>query len=465
MSKPSLSLSFARSERHSAFNSASQPRQSNQKQVSRPTDDEIGDVIKVQAQGSRAYFRGCFWRYKAGRWSIERNIDWYIWEAMRAAKPRGYKPTKGNAASIRAYLETQLFVPDEAVDSGDHLVNLRNGMYNLQTGVLEPHQRELYHTAQLDFAYDPEAECALWLHCLNQWLTTADGQPDPELHAVLQEALGYSFTAEVKYEVAFWLYGRAGSGKSRVVDMVQRLLGTACTSLDLSVLEKNAYQVADIAGKRVATCTEADGSSRLADALLKQMISGEELVARQIYAPSFRFRPKAKIWWAMNERPHNADRSNAIYRRLIILPFMNVIPEGQRDPDLSLKLSAELPGIFNWALEGLWRLRAQGHFTVAQQVQAQVQDYQQVNDTEAVCLADPDWFECVPEGVVRASDLYVAYKAWCDQFGHRAKSSTQVAAEWRRLGLAFEKRTPGNYYRGAVLTEYAAEIVAQRQKR
>ena len=45
------------------------------------------------------------------------------------------------------------------------------------------------------------------------------------------------------------------------------------------------------------------------------------------------------------------------------MPFRVSIPESQQDRELARKLRGELPGILNWALDGLIRLRQQGHFT------------------------------------------------------------------------------------------------------
>jgi putative DNA primase/helicase len=42
----------------------------------------------------------------------------------------------------------------------------------------------------------------------------------------------------------------------------------------------------------------------------------------------------------------------AIRRRLLLLPFLVTVPEGDRDPDLPEKLKAEWPGILVWAIAG-----------------------------------------------------------------------------------------------------------------
>ena len=59
----------------------------------------------------------------------------------------------------------------------------------------------------------------------------------------------------------------------------------------------------------------------------------------------------------MNNLPHTKDRSDGYYRRLDFLSFTRHFSEDEKDRDLKGKLKQELPGIFNWSLNGLKQLR------------------------------------------------------------------------------------------------------------
>ena len=436
-----------------------------QKKPTIPTDDEIGAQLIHTWQGNYAYFWERWNRYEKGFWRKEHNINLPIWGAMKAAKPLGYRPTNGKCSSVQNYLHCHLLVPDEQIDRQDHLINLRNGIYDLNTGKLIPHQREFYQTSQLDFAFEPAAECPLWMKCLDQWLITPTGEPDCELQQFVQEAVGYTLTTDTSYQVGFILYGPAASGKSQVINVIQMLLGDAHGVLDLGALDRNTYQLAQIAGKRALTCTEAASGMILKDDTIKKLMSGEIIKAREIYHSSFDCKPVAKVWWGANELPQNLDRSNAIYRRFRIIPFNRAILPGEQDPGLSKKLRAELPGIFNWALVGLARLHQNGGFTPAAQIDEQVQLYKEANDTEAAFLANSDWIVRGTGGKTKASEFYIAHYAWCERFGHRAKSSIKVVPEWIRLGLERVKERDCNYYHGVELTPMAVEVVRRRQQK
>jgi putative DNA primase/helicase len=256
---------------------------------------------------------------------------------------------------------------------------------------------------------------------------------------------------------SFWLVGPPASGKSRVIETLTQLMGNAHTALDLSALHTNSYQLANVPGKRVVTCAETPTNSILTDHLYKQLVSGDRMVARQIRREPIEFTPVCKIWWAMNVTPRNLDHSGAVNRRVLILPFNRQLEEYQIDRRFQEKLSAELSGIFNWALAGLRRLEHQGHFTVPQQVSQANSRYQSENDTENAFIED--WCVRTSEGAIRASDLYAAYRQWCRLNGHEPKTSARVAADWLRLGLGKKRGSPGVTYVGVVLTDEARQMV------
>src|SRR5690606_20060574 len=147
-------------------------------------------------------------------------------------------------------------------------------------------------------------------------------------------------------------------------------------------------QIADVAGKRVVTFTEPKANAVLADNHYKRLVSQDTISTRQIYGKPFSFRPMCKVWGAMNETPRVIDRSDAIFNRVIILPMNRVIPEAERDRQLTDKLLSELAGIFNIALIGLKRLKHAGEFTVCTQSLSARQEYKAENDIEAAFVAD-----------------------------------------------------------------------------
>lgn len=429
----------------------SQEPQSSNQEKPKPTDDEIGDMLITAWDGNVRFFFGAWHQYSDGVWKQFDGFKWAIWEQLIKLKPLRIRPNASKVSSVEHYLQTFLCVQDSLIDNQHQYINLRNGLFNVETGELEPHKRESYMTSQLPFAYDRNAEAPTFKRFLNQSLVKDDGTPDYDLELLILEAMGYSLTSNTDFRASFWLVGESGTGKSVLINTLQDLAGNSHVTIDLDQLTQNSYQLADIAGKRVVTFTEPKANSVLADNHYKRLVSQDAISARQIYGNPFRFVPICKVWGAMNETPRVIDRSDAIFNRVFIIPMNRPVPIEQRDPRLQEKLRAEMAGIFNMALIGLKRITRAKAFTQVKQVNSARADYKAENDTEAAFVAEC----CVRDANAKtnAQTLYDAYAAWCKRNGTMAKSKLKVARDWQRLGFVRIHERQANVYQGLRIAE------------
>jgi putative DNA primase/helicase len=420
---------------------------------SKPTDDQIGDVLIQDWQGRYAHFYGTWYEYQHGVWLPAKNLRHQIWEKMKWLRHTGgcseLRPSANRVAGVEAYLSEYLRA-DEPAENMNY-INLQNGIFNLEKNRLEEHRKDLFMTSQLPFAYDPDAGCSQFMRFLQSTLVLADGQADWQMIKVLQEAMGYSLTASTDYRVSFWLVGESGTGKSVMINVLIALAGNSHASVDLDALSNNPYQLADIAGKRLVTFTEPRANGVLADGHYKRLVSQDTIMARQIFGKPFTFVPCCKVWGAMNDTPRVIDRSDAVFNRVIIIPMNRLVSPEERDPRLINKLEAELAGIFNWALIGWKRLQKAGIFSTAEQIEQARADYKAENDTESLFLeecGDRD-----PEAFTESQRLYETYTAWCKRNGLIQKSSVKVARDWKRLGLRHYRKTRGVLWYGIHIPE------------
>ena len=287
----------------------------------------------------------------------------------------------------------------------------------------------------MPYDYDPKAVPAIWNYFLSETVGPA--------RAFLQEFAGYALTTEISHELALWLFGPPGSGKSTFLAGLQAMLGHRAGLLGLAEIERNRFALAELPGKTLVAASEQPSSYLTSPNVLNAIISGEPLQVERKYRDPVTVLPRCKIAWAMNELPRVADANSGLFRRVKVVK-VPPLPANQRDPSVKRAIEGEGAGILNWALEGLERLQRRGGFDVPEGVEEATAQFRENNDVPALFVAD----RCVKEADAseQASTLYGEYRDWCENNGHRPQSSTRLADDWQRLG--FER------YRSKGITRY-----------
>lgn len=426
--------------------------------LSKADDDKIASLMLQDPEfaGKLKFFHGSFHLYEHGVWHLMRGYEARrkVRIKLREYRQFGVNVNQQRIKALTSMLEDDLYIPDYEVmgkqEEQRQYINLKNGLFNLTTMQFEEgHNPDLLLTTQLDFDYNPDAECPTFMRYLQTSLVHPDSEEaDWSLITLLMEALAYSMTARTDMKASFWLVGRKDSGKSTLVALLKSLMGNLHATVDLNQLGINRFLLSGIVGKRVVSFTESDSNAVLPDALYKTLVGGtDEIYADVKNRDPICFRPECKVWWAMNDgqMPRIADRSGATMRRIHIIPFNRTVPEKQRIANLEGQLRQERSGIFNKLILYLNRLTNGGYFEPCKQSQERLKEYIMENDTEATFIED--CYERHQGSKIRGSALYERYTQWCNANGFRPKNSNQVAKEWRRLGFE-QKSSAGSWWIG-----------------
>jgi P4 family phage/plasmid primase-like protien len=406
-----------------------------------PTHDELRDRW-IGSNPHHAHGLGEWRRYEDGIWPTvsETSVKAEIANVIESAKPEGIKPTASILSSVTELTRIKIFVPDERWDADSDILVCKNGALRISTGELAKHQPGHYATSAVPYKYDPGARPAIWNYFLRNTVPAAAN--------FLQEFAGYALTTEMTHELAVWLFGPPGSGKSTFIAGLAAMLGHRAGILGLADLERSRFTLADLPGKTLVVASEQPSSYLASTNTLNAIISGEPIQVERKYRDPFTVIPRAKVCWAMNELPRVADANSGLFRRVKVVEFPQ-LAEDERDPEIKHAIEQEGAGILNWALEGLWRLKERGHFEVPAGVEDATKQFRENNDVPALFIED----RCI-QGAdlkVQASQLYTEYKEWCLENGHRPMSSTRLADDWARLGFEKTASNGRRFYRGVTL--------------
>ncbi len=232
-------------------------------------------------------------------------------------------------------------------------LNLKNGLFDLKEFNLKKHTPEFLSTIQLPIIYDKNAECPHFIKFLNEVF-----EDDQERVRLIQQLFGYCLTSSTKAQKAFILHGSGANGKSVLLSILTALVGNENVSnLPISSLG-SSFKVVDLLDKRVNIVSEGNFKANIfSSEVFKAVVAGDSCFAEYKYGDTFSLHPKCKIIIAVNHLPNINDTSYGMERRLIIIPFTRIFKPEEQDKFLAQKLIKELPGIFNFALEGLKELR------------------------------------------------------------------------------------------------------------
>jgi putative DNA primase/helicase len=314
--------------------------------------------------------------------------------------------------------------PMDLLGADPDTVPVVNGTVDLEDRELRPRRPTEYALAALPVEYDPDAECPTFTEYLKEVCPRAVDRKK------LQEYVGYTLMHwALPYHKALFLAGPQASGKSTFLDTVNALLGgdpadSRGTTCSLSPQEMTEERFAGYGLRKAWANIRSDIPNDLIEntGKFKELVAGDPVKVEKKYQDPITIRPTAKHLFAANTLPEADVDDDAFFRRILLVSFPNTVPRDERDPDLGEKLEAELSGILNWALDGLDRLRAQGHFTGAPTPAAIQRKWRAWGSSvdrfkQRILETTND-----PEDAVPKRDALDAYQRFCEAEGIPAKS-------------------------------------------
>jgi putative DNA primase/helicase len=309
-----------------------------------------------------------------------------------------------------------------------NVIGFSNGLLDLGApAALIPHSPNWCSTVCLPFAFDPLAACPLWEKFLSEVF-----EGDENRVALVQEFFGYCLSSDTSLQKALILVGKPRSGKGTIQRVLGALVGTDnSTGFSLERLATE-FGPSALVNKAVALIGEVELSANPQRAkiveVLKSIIGEDAISINTKYESTFpSLRLPTRFVIASNSVPRLLDASGALAHRFLFVPFeMSFV--GREDIHLEEKLLAELPGIANWALAGLKRLRTavgkftlgDGHKRLASQYAADTSPIMAWVRSEMAVHRRADPGDLPPECLTREnvsiakSDAFDLYVEWCE---------------------------------------------------
>ena len=314
-----------------------------------------------------------------------------------------------------------------------HWINFQNGFYDPITQEMIPHDPKYLTLNQIPYEYYPEkAERFLsGGETIRKYMSIS--LPDPIEQRMFWQYAGYCMTTDTQMQKFLIITGNGGTGKSVLIDLVQDMVGFEnLTSVPLQDLNKRFFATG-LFGKLLNACGDIPVKAMESTDIIKKAVGEDSLVYEKKNEDALFFFSRAKLMFSCNGVPENVeDKSDAFYRRLLILEMNHVITAEEMDKNLKQKIRREMDYAISKAMQELHELYTVGEFSVSLRSLENVAKVQRASDSVKAFL---DENICRKEGSrIEKSLMYKMYDEYCMENGRKPLGKSRFMTEMERKG-------------------------------
>ena len=350
---------------------------------------------------------------------------------------------------IAEQLKRIVGVREDNFDQQAHLLNCKNGTFNVENEKHFPFQPEDFLTKQVEVPFLEGAECPKWVE-FNELVF----ENNQETIAFMQKWLGTCLTAKAVTDTMLFCFGHGANGKSTYLNIIQAVLGDYACTLSSEVLmastrnSADTYELMKLKGARLGIAEEVR-QGWLNESRVKQLVGTESINARNPFERAISFKTTHQLIMTGNHKPNVKGSDYAIWRRMRLIPFtvnlqqlaeQGVIKARNRESFVEELLREEGPGILNWMIEGLRKFKQEGLRPPASIADA-TDEYRAENDTLGAFLKEKTRVD--PYSDLELKVLYERYRNAMEDAREPIPSTRTFAAELRHRGMELV-RVSGN---------------------
>ena len=343
-------------------------------------------------------------------------------------------------AQVVGYIQRETYIDRDKLNPNHDIVVVKNGVIDLNTRKLLPHNKEYKATVAVPVTYDVGADCPK----ITKFITEVVKEED---RLLLWEIPAWCLTPYSGIQRLVILLGEGANGKTVYLEMLRRFLGREnCTAYSLQSLTTNRFAIAGLYGKLANISPELPSTALRQAGPLKTLTGLDTVEAEKKFRDSFNFVNTAKMIFATNTPPEISEDTLAVWRRFVVIDFPFRFTGDRADKNLLAKLTTEkeLSGLLNKALEGLARLKKIGDLSYTRSIEDTRNKYLLASNPVMAFIEERCEFD--PWSTVMKKNLHQAFMEFCAEnklpgmtikaFGHKIKKGYMLNEErdkWRGI--------------------------------
>lgn len=324
-------------------------------------------------------------------------------------------------------------------------VNFQNGYFDVMEWKMIEHDTKYLMINQIPFSFYPEqAESALegGAHICKYLDFSISDKTDQQ---TFWQYLGYCMTTDTRFQKFLMIKGKGGTGKSIAISFIQHIVGSGnYSSMSLQNLNQRFYPTG-LFGKLLNACADIPSTAMESVDIIKKAVGEDTLLYEKKGQDPTQFNSYAKLLFSANEMPLNLDdKTNAYYRRLLVLDINRTIPEEEKDSQLKEKMCRESDYAIHMAMLALKQLYADNHFTESNHSKECIANLYRSADS---VKAFTDDMLCHKSGEkMKRSDVYKMYEEYCEDNGRTPHGKSRFWEYMADKGFVIKRYSDGAYY-------------------
>nr|WP_297874698.1 phage/plasmid primase, P4 family [uncultured Blautia sp.] len=326
-----------------------------------------------------------------------------------------------------------------------HWVNFQNGYFDVMEWKLIEHDTKYLMINQIPFSFYPDqAETVLTggTHIRKYLDFSISDETDQQ---TFWQYLGYCMTTDTRFQKFLMIKGKGGTGKSIAISFIQHIVGSGnYASMSLQNLNQRFYPTG-LFGKLLNACADIPSTAMESVDIIKKAVGEDTLLYEKKGQDPTQFNSYAKLLFSANEMPLNLDdKTNAYYRRLLVLDINRTIPEEEKDSKLKEKMCNESAYAIHMAMLALKQLYTDNHFIESNHSKECIAHlYRSADSVKA--FTDDMLCHKVGEKIKR-SEVYKMYEEYCEDNGRTPHGKSRFWEYMADKGYMIKRYSDGAYY-------------------
>ena len=381
--------------------------------------DEFGNFLIKELHIIK--LNGQLHMYKDG---VYVNGDFWIESSMLE-----HMPTIKQQQRTEVIKYIKLKIKEDTQPALPHLIAFNNGIYNLLEDTLQEFSPDIIITNRIPWDFNTSAYSKLADDTLNKLACF-----DTEIRQILEECIGSCFypSNTLGGGKAFILTGEGANGKSTFLTIIQNVLGEDnISSLDLKELDVK-FQNTELFGKLANIGDDISDEFIVNASIFKKLVTGNRIQVQRKGERPFEFNNFAKMLFSANTIPRIKDKTGAVLRRLVIIPFNAKFTSNDPDfdPAINYKLQSKevMEYIIQLGIKGLKRVIINKKFTHSVLIQNELAEYNKMNNPILLFFKEVDdgEYKIINEPI---SEVYSSYKCFCINNGFKEISKIEFGKQ------------------------------------